>query len=173
MGKTVIQFILMFIIMVLAQIIIFNHLCLFNVATPLLFIYFIIKLPFSLNQNWLITLSFFIGFIIDIFSDTYGTHALSCTIISVLKRPIFKLYTPNDETFSNIQPSIKTLGFSVYCKYVITFSLFYSFVLFIIESFTFFNPLLLIIKIISSAILTSILIVGIDSIISRQREKRL
>lgn len=163
----------MFIIMVLAQVIIFNHLCLFNVATPLLFIYFIIRLPLSLNINWLITLSFIIGLVIDIFSDTYGTHALSCTILSVLKRPIFKLYTPNDESLLGIQPSIKTLGLNVYFKYVITFSLFYSFVLFLIESFTFFNPLWLILKIIGSAILTSILIVGIDSIISKQSEKRL
>lgn len=173
MGKTVIQFIILFIIMVLAQVIIFNNLCLFNVATPLLFIYFIIRLPLSLNINWLLTLSFLLGLIIDIFSDTYGTHSLSCTILAILKRPTFKLYSTNDESLLAIQPSIKTLGFTTYFKYVITISLLYSFLLFTIEAFTFFNPLSLLLKISSSAILTCILIIGTDSIISKNSEKRL
>ena len=48
MSKTTLQFILLGLILVLAQVIVFNHICLFNVAVPMVFIYLIIRLPLSL-----------------------------------------------------------------------------------------------------------------------------
>ena len=74
MSKTVLKFILLGIILVLAQVIVFNHICLFNVAVPLVFIYLILRLPITLSLNWLLTISFFLGLIVDIFSDTYGMN---------------------------------------------------------------------------------------------------
>ena len=44
MSKTVLQFILLGFILVLAQVIVFNHICLFNVAVPLVFIYLLVRL---------------------------------------------------------------------------------------------------------------------------------
>ena len=67
MSKTVLKFILLGIILVLAQVIVFNHICLFNVAVPLVFIYLILRLPITLSLNWLLTISFFLGLIVDIF----------------------------------------------------------------------------------------------------------
>lgn len=57
MSKTSLQFILLGIILVLAQVIVFNHICLFNVAVPMVFIYLIIRLPITLSTNWLLTIA--------------------------------------------------------------------------------------------------------------------
>ncbi len=43
MSKTTLQFLLLGLILVLAQVIVFNHICLFNVAVPMVFIYLIFR----------------------------------------------------------------------------------------------------------------------------------
>lgn len=173
MVKTALQFILLYIVMVLAQVIVFNHICLFGYAVPLVFIYFIIKLPVTLSTNWVLTLSFLMGLTIDIFSDTQGMNALACTILGALRKPILHLYFPRDDEMPFPQPSFRSLGVSVYLKFIFSISLVYCALFFLIESFSFFNPLRLIIKIISSALLTFIIITAIDSLTSRRNEKRL
>ena len=70
MTKTVLQFALMFVVLVIAQSVIFNHIALFNVALAFIFIYFILRLPVTLSTGKVIALSFMIGFCVDIFSDT-------------------------------------------------------------------------------------------------------
>lgn len=55
------QFILLGFILVLAQVIVFNHICLFNVAVPLVFIYLLVRLPITLSVNWMLTIGFFLA----------------------------------------------------------------------------------------------------------------
>lgn len=58
MTKTIIQFSILFIVLVLLQAMVFNNICLFNVAVPFVFIYFIVYLPLTLSTNWVLTLAF-------------------------------------------------------------------------------------------------------------------
>lgn len=74
MSKTVLQFILLGFILVLAQVIVFNHICLFNVAVPLVFIYLLVRLPITLSVNWMLTIGFFLGLTVDIFSEIGRAH---------------------------------------------------------------------------------------------------
>lgn len=173
MVKTALQFIILYIMMVLTQVIVFNHICLFGYAVPLVFIYVIIKLPITLNVNWVLTISFLLGLTIDIFSDTQGMNSLACTILGALRRPILHLYFPREEEMSMPMPSFRSLGVSVYLKYVFSISLIYCILFFLIESFSLFNPGRLLIKIASSALLTFIIIIAIDSLTFRRNEKRL
>ena len=82
MAKTFLSFLLLFVVLVLAQVTIFNHIWLFGMAMPLVFIYFIISLPVTTPVNWTLTLGFLIGLSVDVFSNTAGLNALSCTILS-------------------------------------------------------------------------------------------
>ncbi len=173
MTKTILQFILIFIVMVLLQVTIFNHVCLFNIAIPVVFLYFIIRLPITLATNWVLTFSFLLGLSIDIFSDTQGMNALACTILAMLRRPLFRLYIPREDDLTNPEPTIRSLGLSSYVKYLITIIVVYCITIFIIEACTFFNFLQLLARIIGSSALTFLLILGIDSLTIHRREKRL
>lgn len=137
MGRTVITNIILFIVLVLAQVLICNHLILFGVAIPFVFIYFILALPMGISQNWLITLSFLIGFTVDIFSDTPGVNSLACTILAVLRNPVFYVYVPRDDKTKVMHPNISGLGWPVYCKYLMTMSFIFCFLTFCIEYFSF------------------------------------
>ena len=173
MVKTALQFVILYVLMVLAQVIVFNHICLFGYAVPLVFIYLIIKLPMTMSINWVLTVSFLLGLTIDIFSDTQGMNSLACTILGVLRRPVLRLYFPREEEMSMPMPSFRSLGVAVYLKYVFSISLIYCALFFMIESFSLFNPMRLLIKIASSALLTFIIIIAIDSLTFRRNEKRL
>lgn len=173
MAKTFIRYILMYVILVVSQAVVFNHICLFGVAIPLVFIYLIIKLPMTLSNNWTMTVGFLLGVTIDILSDTQGMNALACTTTAGMRRSVLRLYFPREEEMSDSTPSMRSLGEAVFLKYAFSITVLYCALFFIIESFTFFNPVRLILKIVSSSLLTFIIIFAIDSLTSKNREKRL
>lgn len=157
----------------ITQVIVFNHVSLFGFAVPFAFIYLILRLPITLSVNWVMTIAFAMGMIVDVFSDTQGMNSLACTILAILRRPVYKLYIPREEDLTDPQLSIHTLGVAIYLKYILSMSLIYSVLIFVIESFGFFDPLILVLKIISSTILTTLILFGIDSLTLQKREKRL
>lgn len=174
MQKTVVQFTLMFIVLVLAQAVIFNHIALYSVGLAFVFIYFIIKLPVNLSPARVIFLSFLIGFTVDIFQDTPGVNALSCTILGACRRTVIRLYIPREEDLVHAIPSLHTLGAAVFSKYAVTMTLIYCILTFSIEALTFFNPLQILLRIVCSTALTSILLIAIDSLsLPARNEKRL
>ena len=173
MSKTALHFIILGLILVLAQVIVFNHICLFNVAVPMVFIYLIIRLPITMSLNWVLTIGFFLGLLVDVFSDTYGMNALACTVLAMLKRPVLRLYVPREEDLTRPEPSMLSLGTGVYMKYLLSMTLIYCTLIFLIEAFTFFNPLQLVLRIVFSTILSLFIMLGIDSIMTPRSEKRL
>lgn len=165
MPQSLARYASLLIILLLIQILICNHIILFGVAMPIIFIYFIMRLPMGLNVKWVLLLSFISGLVIDIFSDTPGVNALSCTIIAILRRPIFKLYTGGDEIFSNVIPSISSLGGVMYAKYVISLTFIYCLLGFSLDYFTLAHLSRMLGKILCSTVLSSALIMGIDGLI--------
>lgn len=169
MSKTIIQFAILFVVLVLAQAVMFNNICLFNFAVPFFFIYFIIRLPVTLAGGWVITLSFLAGLVVDIFANTQGMNALACTVLSVLRRPVLRLYFPREEELSIPELSIKSLGMEVYVKYLFTMVTLYSAFIFLLEAFSFFDPIRLLLRIVCSSLLTFLLLLGLDNVMSRSR----
>ena len=163
MTKNAIVSAVMFLLMVFLQVVC-NRICLFNIAVPFVFVYFILRLPMSLSVNWVMTLSFLIGLVVDIFSNTYGMYAMSSTIIGALRKPIFTLFYPREDEMSNPIPSINTLGVSTYIKYMFTLVLLLCVVIYFIQLFTFYNIGHTIMRIIGSSLLTAVILFGFDSI---------
>lgn len=164
MTKTVMQFSLMFIALVVCQAVVFNRLDLFSVALAFVFIYFIIKLPITLSASSVMLLSFLLGTMVDIFSDTPGMNALACTCLGGCRRTILRLYVPREDDIIHKTPSSRSLGAIVFGKYVVTMSLVYCLLVFTIEAFTFFRPMALLGRIAASTLLTSLIILLIDNV---------
>lgn len=167
MSREIVHYIILFVSMLLLQVLICNNIVLFNVAIPIIFIYFIIHLPINLSTNIVLTLSFLLGLMVDVFSDTLGMNTLACTILAMLRRKIYSLYKSREEKFAEIVPSISSLGIIVFMKYLITMTLCYCILFFSIEYFSFSHFSIMLTKILSSTALTFVLILGIDSLITR------
>lgn len=171
MTRSFIAFFMLFIFLVAAQVVIFNRIWLFNCALPLVFIFFFISLPLYTNVKWVLTLSFVLGLLVDIFSDTPGLNTLCCTIAGGLRLPVIKLYAPRDDDMTDAVPSPRSMGKATYMKYLISMTTIYCFFFFIILSFDFFNFPRLILDIVSSSILTFIILLAFSNFLLPVTEK--
>ncbi len=172
MAKTTVQFIALFVILVLMQVI-FSKIMLFNVATPIIFIYLLLRLPIGLSLNAVFTIAFFSGLSIDMFNDTQGMNALACLLTVALRTKVFYAFVTRDDETSDIIPSCKSVGTATYLKYAGTFTLIYCALIFVIQAFTLHHVLLTVARIFGSFALSLLLIYGIDSLMNTRREKRL
>lgn len=173
MNKSSVQTAIIAIVLILVQVVVLNHICLFGVAVPFAFIYVVLRLPVSLSKEWLFTIAFLLGLTIDIFSDTAGVNSLSCLLLAALKRPVLHLYFPREDELSDPTPSISTLGMAVYFKFALSMSAIYCMAAFTLESLSLFRIWHVVMCIVASTLLTTAIIIGIDSITLPRREKRL
>lgn len=174
MIKTVLQFIALFVVLIIAQILC-SKIVLFGVATPLIFIYFILRLPINFSVNWTLTIAFIMGLIVDMFNNTQGMNALSCTILAAARKPTFEalFIRDDDDETGNPIPSISSLGLGGYFKYMSMLVVLYCTVVFLIQAFTFHDITTTLLRILCSSLLTGVAILAIDSLVSTSREKRL
>lgn len=171
MNNDVVLFAVIFVAVILLQVLILNHIMLFNVAFPFVFIFFLIRLPLNMHLNWLYTLAFLLGFIVDVFSDTPGLNSLSCLIFAAVKKPVFYLYVPRDDKTVNIMPCLSSLGWSVYTKFLITMTAIYCLVCFSIEYFSFASVKEILILSVCSTVLSFLLVLACDSLVVTNRER--
>lgn len=171
MNKTILNITFLFVCMLLLQVIIFNHIILFGVAYPFVFIYFIIRMKADMNTNLLLLLSFLLGFLVDIWLDTPGVNALGSTILAMLKKPVLYMYASRDERFKAVVPSISSLGLATYSKFILTMSAIFSVIVFLAEYMSFANIERLLLMMVSSTVFTFTLLLGFDSLFSIKRNK--
>ena len=151
------------VIFTLVQVLILNHIHLFNVATPLVYVYFVLLFPRN-HQRWLsIILSFFLGLILDSFSNTPGETAFALTLTAFVQPYVLDLYLDRDDS-NDFTPSMANMGFVKYATYVLLLTFVFCFTLFSLEAFSFFNWLQWLLCILGSWIVTCIIIIAIDSV---------
>ena len=148
---------------ILVQVLILNHIHLFNVATPLVYVYFILLFPRN-QQHWVSVLrAFFFGLILDSFSNTPGETAFALTLTAFLQPYFLSLYLERDNS-DNFTPSMAKMGFMKYATYVLLLTFIFCFTLFTLEAFSFFNWAQWLLCILGSWGVTSLIIIAIDSV---------
>ncbi len=172
MTKTVIQFIVLFLALVVLQLVC-NKIVLFNIAMPVVFIYLILRLPVNLHSGWVLTVAFFSGLLMDIFTNTPGMNSLACTMMAAVRRPVFNLFVSRENDMNIPIPSVDSMGIGDYFKYMATLMTIYCALIFLIQAFSLHNIVLTLARIAGSSILSIIIIFGLDSLVSTRREKRL
>lgn len=160
------KYVFLFIALVLVQVLVCNNILLFGVAVPFVFIFFIITLPMNVSLNMLMCVSFLMGFTVDLFSDTMGLNSLACLILSVVKKPVFYAYLSKDDKFLTAVPSIATVGWAEYLKFIMTLSAVYCILIFGIELFSFASLWRILLMASTSALFTLILVVALDALIN-------
>lgn len=151
-----------FVILLLAQGLVLNHIHLFDCATPLLYI--IMVLHFRRNQpRWSALLwSFALGLGIDIFANTPGVAAASMTLVGLVQPYFFELFVPRDSA-EDFSPSIRSIGMTSYSWYAFLMVLLYCLVFFTLETFNFFNWLQWLECISASTLLTFVLVMALEN----------
>lgn len=169
MYRQIITYVILFIVLVLVQVTIFDRVILFSVASPVVYIYFLIRLRMNIGINSLMLLGFLMGLLVDIFADTPGMNALACTILAVSKRPILMAYCPHDDQFNEIIPTLSSLGIWTYTKYLLSMVAVFCLVYFSTEFFSAARLGDILLRTAASTPLSFILILGLDSLIKIPR----
>lgn len=151
------------------QVTILGRVALFGYATPFVFLYLLIKLPVSLSPNKVMTIAFFVGFVIDIFFSTPGVYSLSSVVVAFMRKPFITLVLQHEDDYGTISPSIKTLGTAPFTVYALLMSLTFSVVIFMVQTFSLNSPLTTTLKIVCSTLFTYIAIVAAEYILKERR----
>lgn len=148
-----------FIILCLVQVLVLNHINLFGCATPFLYVYFILMFRRGFPRWAVLLWSFMLGLCVDMFSNTPGVAASSCTVVGLLQPYMLNLFVQRDSP-DDLEPRMATLGVGRYILYLFFLVLIYNILFFTIEAFSFFNWQQWLMDIGGSTVLT-VLIVGL------------
>lgn len=154
---------LWFTVLIVVQVFVLNHIHLFAVATPLLYIYFILQLHRNYPQWASMLWGFFMGVVIDTFSNTPGAAAGALTLIAAVQPFVLQPFIPRDSS-DDFQPGMDTLGVPQYTWYASILTFIYNVVFFSLEMFSFFNVLEWLECVIGSSLLTLILILVVENV---------
>ncbi|MDR3268447.1 MAG: rod shape-determining protein MreD [Tannerella sp.] len=162
MIKNAIKIIISFTVFVLLQVWVLNHIHLFKVVVPMLYIYVIVKFPIQMSRSQNIRIAFLLGLTIDMFSNTLGMHAAACSLIGFMRPPVMKLFVEK-ERLEEATPSYYTFGTGAFMRYVTALVILHHLVLYLVESVSLFDPVFLLIRIFASVILTTLCIFALEA----------
>lgn len=108
MSLNFLRNIVFIIVLLLAQTLLLNHISVFGCATPLLYVYFALTVQRG-EAKWATLLwCFFMGLLVDIFTNTPGVAAASMTLVGFLQPYVVELFAPRDSA-DDLRPSPSTL----------------------------------------------------------------
>lgn len=153
----------LFVVLLLAQGLVFNHIHLFDVATPLLSVMLVLHFRRNHPQWAVLVWSFVLGLCTDIFANTPGVAAASMTFVALLQPYLVRWLAPRDSA-EDLLPSFRTLGEARYLWYVVVLVCLYHVVFFGLEAFSFYNVLLWLEFFGSSTALSLVLILTLEHV---------
>lgn len=156
-----------FVVLVLVQVEILNHVHIMGYATPIVFIYYILALNSEISRKSLLLQAFFLGLCVDIFSNTPGMHAAASTFLAFLRRPLLQAQMLR-ETTDDYEPSVRSMGLGPFLRYVTSAVLAFVVAVRVIDAFNFFHSIELLLRIVTDTLVTVVCIMCIDVIRRRK-----
>ncbi len=160
--KNIVESLFWFIGLVLLQVLLLNNIQIAGVINPFLYIYFIIALPIHTNRISLVFIGFALGLVIDVFSNTWGVHAMATTLIAFLRPYIFRVVSTQEE-LDKVMPRFRTMGAN-YVKYIVLMVFIHHLFLFLLEAFSFQYFWIVFVKTLVSSLITIILIFTLEKV---------
>ena len=156
-----------FVVLILAQVLIFNNINFLGYINPYPYILFILLFPVNNNRLLFIFMSFMLGLFVDIFSDSGGVNAAACVTIAFIRPAVLKfafgmIYEHQNIKFNNTEFGNRLIYFSI-------LTLIHHFIMFSLEIFNISNIILILEKTLFSSIFTIILCVLISVLFSSKQ----
>lgn len=162
-----------FALLLLLQVLVFNHIHILGYATPMPYVYFLVLLP-SNTPRWLYVLSgFLLGLLVDIFSNTPGMAACSLCLAGLLAPAFLKVFGSADlDEDESFEPGADTIEWGGFVRYAGSLALLHCLAFFALETFSFFDLRHILINVSASAFLTLLFVVAFEVIRGNGRKKR-
>ena len=158
-----IERLVMFVVLLLVQVLVLNHIHLYQLAIPLPYIFFVITFQQNTPRWLMLTSSFLLGLLLDIFTNTPGLAAGSLTLMAMLQPYLLNRMVPRDAADS-LPISSATLGFGKFFTFSTIMTSIYCLIFFALEAFSFFDWQQWLLRTLCSSVLTLLLIVSVEKI---------
>lgn len=155
--------------LILAHTLVFNHIHLMGYATPMPYVYALIILPHGTARWIYVVLGFCIGIVIDILSNTVGAAAAALTLVGLVTPLLLRTFAPDDKLEEEFTPSIKTMQWGGFLKLAVVVTLIHTLVFFLLETFSLFDALEILIKVGGSTALTVIFMMTFEKLRNTSR----
>lgn len=166
MNNTVILNSIRFIVLILTQVVVLNHIDFLGYINPYLYVIFILLYPVNTNRLSFLFLSFILGLAIDIFSGSGGIHAAASVTIAFIRPVVLKFAFGSVYEHHTIK--FKNVDFGAKIIYFLMLILIHHLVLFSLEKFNFNNIILTLQKTLFSSIFTILLCIIVNILFSRK-----
>lgn len=152
MNKDTLLHIGRFIILILVQVLVLNHINFLGDLNPYIYIIFILLAPININKSLFLLVSFILGLTIDMFGDSGGVHAAACLIIAFFRPVALRTVFGLSYEFQTVK--LSNIGFGEKLAYVTLMVLTHHIILFSLEFFNFSHILLIAKKTLFSSLFT-------------------
>lgn len=153
-----IKYTLMFISLVLIQVLLLNFIQFSGFINPYIYVLFVLLLPVSTPRYAVVLLGFFMGLVIDIFSNTLGMHAAATTFMAFARPLVMDLISAREMDKSDY-PGLHQYGFLWFLYYSSILVLLHHIFFFYIEAFIFVNFIHTFIRCLLSSVFSVFMIV--------------
>ena len=153
------KYLLYFIVLILAQLLIFNNIEFSGYINPYVYVLFILLLPFTTPRIVLLICGFVLGLIIDLFMGTPGVHSSATVLMAFSRAWVMALFSPREGYQSGTYPRLADFGLEWFVKYTVMLVLIHHFALFYLEVFSFHHFFSTLFRVFLSSVLTSLIII--------------
>lgn len=159
MVNNLLKYSVIFVVVVLLQVLVLNHILILRMISPYFYLLFLLLLPFDTPRAMLIFLGFLLGLSVDAFTNTLGVHSAVCVLIGFIRPGILNKISTRETRESVSAPRISTMSLNWFINYAIIFVAIHHILLFMLEAFTFHGFFFTLARAFLSGILSVILIV--------------
>jgi rod shape-determining protein MreD len=167
MVRIWIKYLFMFVFIVLVQVLLLNQIQFSGFINPYFYVIFILLLPVTTPRYALLLISFMLGFVIDLFTNTPGLHIASTVWLGYLRTPVISLISSRESELSDF-PRVRNYGLRWFLLYSSLLVVSHHVFLFYIEVFSFTDFLRTLIRVILSSVFTVFVIVLSQYLIFRE-----
>lgn len=172
MNRSMWTKILTFFAYILAQVLLFNKIVLFDTAFCFVYIGFLLTFPMELTVISGMLIGFATGLSIDMFTNTLGLHASASVLMMAVRPRLLSIMTPHGGYPANVLPRPQSMGLGWFSTYALILIFIHQLLLFFVEhgGFSMFWSTLT--KAVSSTLFTFVMIVLVQYLFAPKSEKR-
>ncbi len=152
--QRVIEYTLMFVIVMAAQVFLFDNIELSVYITPLIYIAFIVLLPMELPTITVLSLGLLTGIIADVLTGLPGLNTIATLAAAFCRRTVLILVAGKESVHDGGVPNARRLGNGRYFKYTSIIVLLHGLLFFSFEALTWHYYYLTLLRTLLSSILT-------------------
>ena len=155
-----------YVIVMMLQVLLFNHLQLFGVCHPYIYVLCLLMMPITLPHSVDMLLGAAAGIVMDTFCNSLGIHTAACILIMFI-RPYLLSAVVNDKERLNEQISLHALGMEAFVKYVVILVILHHLTVFTIAAWSWSHFGFVLVETAVSSMISILCIIGYNALTYR------